>query len=126
MASVRSDLMMHVESHQPYAWPPRGAAWPVRSTRPMLSPVPNAAFVLPKAQKSPGQPAGNVEKDAASAPLPDTGQVLVLVAEDEETIAETLALIVEDAGYVALVARDGREALVLSRQHRPHLIITDL
>ncbi|MGH2515599.1 MAG: response regulator, partial [Ktedonobacterales bacterium] len=53
-------------------------------------------------------------------------QMFVLVAEDEETIAETLAMIVEDAGYMALVAHDGREALALARQHRPHLIITDL
>lgn len=51
---------------------------------------------------------------------------VVLVAEDEETIAETLAMIVEEAGYVALVAHDGREALALARQHNPQLIITDL
>jgi len=62
----------------------------------------------------------------ASTPLPDIGHLFVLVVEDEETIAETLALLVEDAGYVALVAHNGRDALALARQHRPHLIITDL
>jgi DNA-binding response OmpR family regulator len=53
-------------------------------------------------------------------------EVFVLVAEDEEAIAETLAMIVEDSGYVALIAHDGRTALALARQHHPRLIITDL
>lgn len=53
-------------------------------------------------------------------------QVLVLIAEDEDTIAETLALIVEDIGYLPVIAHDGREALALARQHRPRLLITDL
>lgn len=52
--------------------------------------------------------------------------VVVLIAEDEEPIAETLALIVEDAGFTAIVAHNGRDALALARQHRPQLIITDL
>ncbi|HEY8324472.1 MAG TPA: response regulator [Ktedonobacterales bacterium] len=52
--------------------------------------------------------------------------MFVLVAEDEEAIAETLAMIVEDSGYVALIAHDGRTALALARQHHPRLIITDL
>ena len=53
-------------------------------------------------------------------------QVTVLVVEDEESIAETLALIVEDSGFTPLVAYNGREALALARQHHPRLIITDL
>ena len=53
-------------------------------------------------------------------------QVIVLIAEDEETIAETLAMIVEDAGYAPLVAHNGREALVLARERHPKLILTDL
>jgi CheY-like chemotaxis protein len=59
-------------------------------------------------------------------PASDTQELIVLVAEDEETIAETLSLIVEDAGFTAIVAHNGREALALARQHRPQLIITDL
>lgn len=53
-------------------------------------------------------------------------QVIVLIADDEETIAETLAMIVEDAGYAPLVAHNGREALVLARERHPRLILTDL
>ena len=67
-----------------------------------------------------------VSRDTTEKPAPEADQVVVLIAEDEETIAETLAMIVEDAGYTPVVAHDGREALALARQHRPDLIITDL
>lgn len=55
------------------------------------------------------------------------GDVLaVLIAEDEEPIAQVLAMIVEDYGYATLVAVHGRQALDLARARRPALIITDL
>jgi CheY-like chemotaxis protein len=57
---------------------------------------------------------------------PAMSEVIVLIAEDEETIAETLAMIIEDAGYVPVVAHDGRQALLLARERRPQLIVTDL
>lgn len=71
-----------------------------------------------------GTARGTAEETTGRAAEP--GQVIVLVAEDDEVIAETLAQIVEDEGHVAVVARDGRRALDLARQHRPRLIITDL
>jgi CheY-like chemotaxis protein len=49
-----------------------------------------------------------------------------LIAEDEEPIAEAIALIVEDAGYTPLVAAHGKQALELARLRRPALVITDL
>lgn len=87
---------------------------------------PNAAYTAPKASKDHLHRAHMAAEDTAGSPSPATRRVTVLIAEDEETIAETLAMIVEDAGFVPVVARDGREALALARQHRPHLIITDL
>jgi DNA-binding response OmpR family regulator len=60
----------------------------------------------------------------AQAPLPSPH--LILIAEDEEPIAEALTFIVEDAGYTPLVARHGKEALELARATRPALVITDL
>ena len=36
---------------------------------------------------------------------------LVLVADDDEDIRDTVALVLEDAGYGGAVARDGAEAL---------------
>ncbi|HEY7779132.1 MAG TPA: response regulator [Ktedonobacterales bacterium] len=53
-------------------------------------------------------------------------QPLVLIVEDEESIALALSFIVEDAGYCPLVATDGKEALELARSRHPALIITDL
>ena len=44
-----------------------------------------------------------------------TPQVLVLIADDEEPIAEVVATVVEDAGYTPLLAGHGREALELVR-----------
>jgi CheY-like chemotaxis protein len=92
-----------------------------------MYPVLRAQHALLKAPKNRREPDPvGAEEDEASSPSPETQQVIVLVAEDEETIAETLAMIVEDSGYLPVVARNGREALALSRQHRPQLIITDL
>jgi DNA-binding response OmpR family regulator len=51
---------------------------------------------------------------------------LVLIVEDEEPLAETIAYIVQETGYTALVALHGREALELARARRPALLITDL
>jgi two-component system response regulator VicR len=51
---------------------------------------------------------------------------LVLIAEDEEPIAEAIAMLVEDCGYTPLIANNGRQALELARARRPALIITDL
>lgn len=57
---------------------------------------------------------------------PGTDRTLVLIAEDETPIADALAFIVEDAGYRAVVAQHGREALDLARTRCPALVITDL
>ncbi len=51
---------------------------------------------------------------------------LVLIAEDEEPIAEAIAFLVQENGYTPLIASNGRQALELARQHHPALVITDL
>lgn len=51
---------------------------------------------------------------------------LVLIAEDEEPIAELLAYLVADAGHTPLIAPHGRAALELARARRPALLIVDL
>lgn len=93
------------------------AAWHVQSD------AAAAVYALPRLPRN-QQP--TIERDEAqqTARLPQ--QAVVLIAEDEVTIAETLAIIIEDAGYTPIVARDGREALALARQHHPDLVITDL
>ncbi len=57
---------------------------------------------------------------------PQPNPRLILIAEDEEPIAEALSFIVEDAGYTPLVAINGAQALELARAQPPALVITDL
>ncbi len=59
--------------------------------------------------------------------MDDVGRtVIVLIAEDEKPIAEFISSIVEDMGYVPVVARHGRQALELAHAQAPALLITDL
>jgi CheY-like chemotaxis protein len=51
---------------------------------------------------------------------------LVLIVDDEVPIAQSLAEIIEDAGYTPMVAFQGREALKLVQGRWPALIFTDL
>ena len=52
--------------------------------------------------------------------------LLILIADDEEPIAEMLEAFVGDLGYTPLVARNGQQALILARERWPVLVITDL
>lgn len=51
---------------------------------------------------------------------------LVLIVEDETSIASAIGYMVEDAGYQPMFAANGREALNLLAQYQVGLIITDL
>ena len=51
---------------------------------------------------------------------------VVLIAEDEQPIADALAMIVADAGYLPLLAPHGKRALELARERPPAMVITDL
>lgn len=80
----------------------------------------------------PGAESSNQHRHDAATPEPEparkVGQepFLVLIAEDEEPIAEALAFLVEDCGYTPLLASNGRQALELARARHPALVITDL
>ena len=52
--------------------------------------------------------------------------VLVLIAEDEEPIAEIIATIIREMDAIPLIASHGREAFALAQQREPALVITDL
>ncbi len=75
-----------------------------------------------------GQQNKRSEAPSASENAQASGQepFLVLIAEDEEPIAEAIAFVVEDSGYTPLIAHNGREALELARARHPALVITDL
>jgi len=49
----------------------------------------------------------------------------VLIAENDEMVADLIALVVEQAGATPLVTYDGRQALTLVRERRPALLITE-
>ena len=50
----------------------------------------------------------------------------ILVADDEPIIAEMLAELFEDEGFVVRRARDGAEALAMVERDPPDLIIADV
>jgi DNA-binding response OmpR family regulator len=50
----------------------------------------------------------------------------ILVADDNETNRDILATRLEANGYEVLHAGDGEEALAMTRQHRPDLILLDI
>jgi two-component system response regulator VicR len=73
-------------------------------------------------------PASQADRPAtvAEATTPAVaGPPVVLIVEDEAPIADAIALVVEDAGYVALVAAHGAQALEMLRSRFPALITTD-
>lgn len=50
----------------------------------------------------------------------------VLIVDDEKNIADTVALILQGAGYAAKAAYDSSVALSMTREHIPDLIISDV
>ena len=50
----------------------------------------------------------------------------ILVVEDNQSIREMVALVLEEAGYEVICARDGQEALDLLAQVEPHMILLDM
>lgn len=50
----------------------------------------------------------------------------VLVVDDEERLTSLVKAYLEQAGFRAVTARNGREALFLARQEKPDLIILDV
>ena len=56
-----------------------------------------------------------------------TARGVVLVVDDDRDVSSTLADILEEAGYQAIVAHDGVQALeLLRRGPRPSLVLLDL
>ena len=59
--------------------------------------------------------------------IPDkTTNRFVLVVDDEHVIADTLVLILTQAGFDAVAAYSGREAVRRALQLKPDLIVTDV
>lgn len=52
--------------------------------------------------------------------------IQLLIADDEPNILISLEYLMKREGFEVLVARDGEEALVLLREHRPRLVLLDV
>ena len=50
----------------------------------------------------------------------------VLVVDDEQIIADTLAVILSKSGFRTMAAYEGRSAIEIARKYRPALLITDV
>jgi twitching motility two-component system response regulator PilH len=50
----------------------------------------------------------------------------ILVVDDAQTDRELMARVVNATGHRAVVAADGKQALVLAKQHKPSLIFLDV
>src|ERR1700758_224718 len=65
---------------------------------------------------------------AAMSPAAESSppRASVLVVDDEPTIGEVVARYLERAGYSARIAADGPQALALSAQSPPDLVVLDV
>lgn len=59
-------------------------------------------------------------------PAADDQRPLILLADDEEEFLKTIQQLLEGKGFKVLTARDGQEAVVAIRRHRPALVIADV
>jgi signal transduction histidine kinase/DNA-binding response OmpR family regulator len=81
---------------------------------------------------------GRVEREAVAAPAspaqeplepvaaPSTAALSVLVVDDEPNVRKLLYEQLTDAGYQALVAANGTDALAMARRHMPSVILMDV
>ncbi|MDX2255443.1 MAG: chemotaxis protein CheB [Pseudanabaenaceae cyanobacterium bins.39] len=59
-------------------------------------------------------------------PSPDNPAALILLAEDNETNIETSVSYLESKGYRVIVAHNGLEAINMTKEQRPDLILMDV
>ena len=59
-------------------------------------------------------------------PGPERGRPTILVVDDEQAILHMLRDVLQDEGYMVLLARNGQEGFERARELRPQLILTDL
>lgn len=65
----------------------------------------------------------------AEVPMMNDGEKhrpVVLIVDDEQIIADTLAAILSNSGFAPLVAYDGRSALEIAMANAPDLLISDV
>jgi CheY-like chemotaxis protein len=88
-----------------------------------LVPVPTASLILPK-------PAPILSTSLTAVRGTDvmlsSVRPRVLVADDEQVIADTLALILNQSGYEACAVYGGREAVLRAERWSPEVFVSDV
>ncbi len=69
---------------------------------------------------------GDDRREVASPRSASGARRTVLVVEDDEEVSGLLVTLLNDRGYAAVPAYDGRSAVRMARQIVPHLITLDL
>jgi two-component system, chemotaxis family, chemotaxis protein CheY len=69
---------------------------------------------------------GHEQLDMGGNQRPVRQADLVLVVDDEPSVAETVELLIQQAGYQVLVAHSGQEALAKTEQQWPAVVISDV
>ncbi|MGR6997810.1 response regulator transcription factor [Yinghuangia aomiensis] len=85
------------------------------------APLPHSASGAPFAASS--VPSSSVPHQAAAGP---GEQRLVLVVEDEPTIADAVAARLRAEGFATAVATDGPSAVALAERQRPDIVVLDV
>lgn len=85
-------------------------------------------LLLPLSPAEPAAPAVAVAGGSAPAPVPSTLTGRVLVVDDEESVRTVAARMLEEIGFQADLAADGREAVAMFRADpsRYRLVVLDL
>jgi CheY-like chemotaxis protein len=50
----------------------------------------------------------------------------ILIVDDSLSVRNTLSQLMQDSGYQAILARDGREAVIILESEKPDVVLTDL
>lgn len=56
----------------------------------------------------------------------ETSPTRILLVDDDPDLRESLALLLEDEGYLVLVARDGQQAMGLQQRHHADVVVSDV
>ena len=55
-----------------------------------------------------------------------SGEYRVLIVDDSKTVVHALKAVLEQAGYATLTASDGEQAIELTRQQKPDVVLMDV
>ena len=91
-----------------------------------LIPVLDVAELLRSASQPNASRAKQVARENHTAITTPPAVTQVLIVDDSLSVRQSLSELMEEAGYQALLARDGVEAVDMLRQHQPAIVLSDI